>query len=460
MTTLLLRPPPRRQGSRGLLVPPLGLAYLAAVLLERGQRVELLDAWAEGLSWDETARRVRALRPDVVGLSAMTPVADVAYHAAELVRPYTRHVVLGGPHPTAVGAKALEDCPALDALVLGEGENSLPTWVDALAAGPNPAPTAGILTRDGQGPPAEAPDLDTLPLPARHLLPNHRYHYPLASRAPLTTMVTSRGCPFHCSFCDQAVTGHRFRARSPESVVDELVWLEAHGFKYVCLYDDVFTLDRRRVLAICDGIRRRGVKIDWKCEARVDCVDATMLAEMAAAGCRTIAFGLETANQVGLDALRKDSTVEDARRAFTLARRHGIETLAYVLFGIPGETPADALRTLAFCDEVGVSWVQFATLAPTPGTELHQRAEAEGWPTADVRGPFDDDLARPAVLAPGWSEADLRRLMTYAVRRYYLAPRFLARQAWRGLTGGQLLASLKGGARHARSTLKVVRGTL
>lgn len=453
--TLLLRPPPRRSGARGLLVPPLGLAYLASSLQQVGLPVTLLDAWGEGLSWQETCARVATLRPAVLGLSAMTPVADVAEYTAQLLRPLVGHIVLGGPHPTSSREKILETQPAIDSLVVGEGEHTLPRWVKAIGDGDLSTPVPGVITRDWIGPEAPLPPVDELPLPARSFLPNHRYRYPLAISSPMTTLITSRGCPFHCTFCDQTVTGRRFRPRSVEGVVAELLELQAQGFRYVCFYDDVFTLDRRRVLNLCEAMRKGGVHLAWKCEARVDCVDAEMLREMAASGCVTIAFGLETANQHGLDALKKETTVEEARRAFVMARHFGIETLAYVLFGIPGETRADALRTLDFCTQVGVNFVQFATLAPTPGTELAEQAEREGWPRVDVRGPFDDDLARPAVLPPGWSEQDLRDLMSEAIRRWYLRPGFLVRQVVRAARGGNLPSQLVEGLRHVESSWRM-----
>ena len=456
--TLLLRPPPRRSGARGLLVPPLGLAYLAAALQQAGLPVTLLDAWGEGLSWRETCARVANLRPAVLGLSAMTPVADVAEFTAQTLRPLVGHVVMGGPHPTSMGERVLELNPAIDSLVVGEGEVSFPRWVKAIGEGDLQTPLAGVITRDWTGPEATLPPVDQLALPARHLLPNSRYRYPLATTSPITTLITSRGCPFHCTFCDQTVTGRRFRPRGVEGVVEELALLQAQGFRYVCFYDDVFTLDRRRVLALCEAIRRRGIHLAWKCEARVDGVDDEMLREMAAAGCVTIAFGLETANQHGLDTLKKETTVEEARRAFLMARRRGIETLAYVLFGIPGENKADALRTLNFCTEVGVNFVQFATLAPTPGTELALQAEREGWPLVDVRGPFDDDLCRPAVVPPGWSEQDLRDLMGEAMRRWYLRPGFLVRQMVRAARGGHFPSQLAEGLRHVESSLRVWSG--
>lgn len=220
------------------------------------------------------------------------------------------------------------------------------------------------------------------------------------------------------------------------------------GFRYVCIYDDNFTLDARRVEDICLGMLRRNIKLDWKCEARVDGVNPELLQLMSRAGCKTIAYGLETANQVGLDALKKDSTVEEATQAFRWTRRAGIELMAYVLLGIPGESPALARRTFDFCQREGVSYVQFSTLSAVPGTSLYDEAVQKGWLTgADIRSPFDDDLERATIIAPGWTEESLQATVHEAWRRFYLHPRFVWRHAWRSVKGGQLGAQLKEGVR-------------
>ncbi|MFM7199878.1 MAG: B12-binding domain-containing radical SAM protein [Myxococcota bacterium] len=451
--TLLLRPPARTPSGGGLRVPPLGLAYLAATLRAQGRRVTLLDALGENLRWEELPARVAALQPDVLGLSAMTPVRDVAHRAAKLLREQVDAVVLGGPHPTAVGSVALSECPALDFIIQGEGEASFPLLLDALHAHPGPAsslthPVPGVISRHADGGPAPELDPDALPFPARDLLPNAGYRYPLATRGPITTLITSRGCPWRCTFCDQAVTGRRWRERSPDNVLEELALIVRQGFRYVCIYDDNFTLDTRRVEDICLGMLRRNIRLDWKCEARVDGVHPELLQLMARAGCKTIAYGLESANQVGLDALKKDSTVEEATRAFRWTRRAGIEIMAYVLLGIPGENPSLARRTFDFCEREGVSYVQFSTLSAVPGTSLYDEAVQKGWLTgADIRSPFDDDLERATIVAPGWTEESLQQTVQEAWRRFYLHPRFVWRHALRSVRGGQLGAQLREGAR-------------
>ncbi len=431
MRLLLARPPRRDARDRGLPVPPLGLAYLAGVLRAQGRPAEILDAYALGWSWrrfrDELARR----RPDVLGLSAMTPVADVAARAARVARPYAGRIVLGGPHPTALEHGVLAACPELDHAVAGEGEPVIGPYLDWLAAGEPGPPPPGVIARGHPLVPAAAPaDLDGMPWPARELLPRHRYRYLMATRPGFATMITSRGCPFRCSFCDKSVSGSGWRARSARSVVDELEHLvRALGVGFVNLYDDNFTLHRRRVAAICEAILARGLDVQWKCEARVDGVSAELLALMRRAGCRVVAYGVESADPGTLALLRKDVTLEKVRRAFALTREAGLRSMAYIILGAPGEDAEAVRATLRFVREIGADYVQFSTLTAFPGTPLFE--SYRGRAARGVSGPVDSDADRVTVtdLPP----EQLAALLRQAWRGFYLRPRpmaRLARDAW------------------------------
>ena len=217
MNVVLARPPRRDARDAGLPVPPLGLAYLAGVSARAGRPVTVLDAYALGWSWARFEQELARLRPDVLGLGTMTPVADVAYRAAKLGRKYATHVILGGPHPTAVGAKVFEDCPEIDHLAVGEAEETWLPYLDWAAQGALGQPPAGIHAR---GEPylehTPSQDIESIPWPARQLLPQESYRYLMATRPGFATMVTSRGCPFSCSFCDKSVSGSKWRARGAD----------------------------------------------------------------------------------------------------------------------------------------------------------------------------------------------------------------------------------------------------
>lgn len=431
MRVLLARPPRRDRADNGLPVPPLGLAYVAAALRGQGHAVEIVDAYALGWSWERFGAALAAARPDVLGLSAMTPVLDVAARAARLGRPWAGRVLLGGPHPTAVRHAVLDEVPELDAAIAGEAEESAPAllaWWATGAAGP---PPPGVITRGWPLVEAEPPPLPAIPLPARDLLPMGSYRYLFATRPGFATMLTSRGCPFSCSFCDKSVSGSRWRARSPGEVVEEMAQLERdHNVGFINFYDDNFTLRRERVVGICEELLRRGLRVEWKCEGRVDGVDLPLLRLMRRAGCRTVAYGVESGNQATLDLLRKDVTVAQAPAAFAATRAAGLRSLAYMILGAPGEGEAEVLQSLRFCREIGADYVQFSALVPMPGTPLalHARTAAAG------RNPVDSDLQRAVLtdLPPERLDALMRR----AWAGFYLRPGPIKRLAADALASG------------------------
>ena len=425
MRVLLARPPRRDRTDAGLPVPPLGLAYIAAALREAGHAVDIVDAYALDWTWQRFHDELMQRRPDVLGLSAMTPVADVAARAVRLGRPWARFVILGGPHPTAVRHAVFDEMPGLDAAVVGEGERIAPELLDWLEAGQEGPPPAGVLAagqpfRDA----VPEPILTRLPFPARDLLPMGSYRYLFATRPGFATVISSRGCPFRCSFCDKSVSGSRWRARPATDVVDELQTLvEDFGVGFVNFYDDNFTLQRSRVVDICEEILRRGLKLEWKCEGRVDGVDPELLRLMRRAGCRTIAYGVESGNAETLALLRKDVTLDEAVDAFRHTREAGIRSLAYIILGAPGEGIDEVRKTVAFCRSLRADYVQFSTLTALPGTPLF--AQHSGQASAAARNPVDGDLARKVVtdLPP----EQLQSLLREAWVGFYLRPRPVAR---------------------------------
>lgn len=451
MRVLLARPPRRDASDAGLPVPPLGLAYLAAVMRDAGRPVTLIDAYALGWSWDRFVREVATIRPDVLGLGAMTPVVDVAWRAAELCRPHVGRVVLGGPHPTAVGADALEEHPAIDHAVVGEGEEILLPYLDWVESGERKDPPPGVHAR-GRPFAAHRPRraITDIPWPARDLLPRGGYRYLMATRPGFATMISSRGCPFRCSFCDKGVSGSAWRARPAEDVVDELQHLERDlGIGFVNFYDDNFTLKRGRVAAICEEILRRGLRLEWKCEGRVDGVDEELLRLMRRAGCRVVAYGVESANPDTLSMLRKDIDPDEVERAFAATKAAGLRSVAYLILGAPGEGADGVRETLRFVQRIGADYAQFSSLVALPGTPLFaQYSHAD----ADVRNPVDGDLRRKTVtdLAPD----ALAALMRQAWRGFYLRPRPLARLARDAVASGAGAEAARLGVAMARWSMQ------
>jgi radical SAM superfamily enzyme YgiQ (UPF0313 family) len=438
MFLLLVRPPRRNVQDAGLAVPPLGLAYIAAAARQAGHRVQILDAFVQGVSWAEFEASVARLQPDAVGLTVMSPMVDVMARAIRCIRPHTGRIVAGGPHPTAVGESAFTDLPGIDAAVEGEGETVIAPLLRWWSEGGRGVPPSGVRIRGQDFEPSTPPqDLQTIPRPARDLLPQGAYRYLFATRRGFATMITSRGCPFSCSFCDKSVSGSRWRARPAADVVDEMAQLVQAGIGFINFYDDNFTLQRKRVIAICEEILRRGLDIHWKCEGRVDSVDLPMLQLMRQAGCRVVAYGVESANPETLALLRKDIKVDQAAAAFAATRQAGLRSLAYMILGAPGEDAAAVRRSVRFCREIGADYVQFSSLVAMPGTPLYAQLQS----SASVKNPMDGDLKRDTLT--DLSEAALNQLMRQAWSDFYLRPRPLARLARDAWTSGSIGEALR-----------------
>jgi radical SAM superfamily enzyme YgiQ (UPF0313 family) len=356
--------------------PPLGLAYLAAVVEEAGVEVRVLDLVVHPYSEALLADRLADFRPHLIGLTAVTMTAD---HALAVVRAAKRIApealtVMGGPHVTFSARETLESCPELDCVVRGEGEQTLVALCRAVAGKADLGSIPGIAYRAG----AEVrftprrgfiPDLDRLPMPARHLLSLGRYR---ALGMPIS-MTTSRGCPHACIFCvGRKMVGARVRFRSPALVVDELAYLATLGFRQVNLADDLFTADRGRCRAVCDEILRRGLRITWTSFARVDTVSEDLLRRMRAAGCTAVSFGIESGNPGILKTIRKRITLEQAEAAVGMCVRAGVTPLASFILGLPGETPGTLAETLDFAKRLGDQGLLygFHLLAPFPGTAV------------------------------------------------------------------------------------------
>lgn len=446
MKVLLVQPPSRQAAQEEVVVPPLGLAYLASVIEPDGHEVRILDAFAEGLTWNNFTEEIRKAKADLIGIGGMTPTIDNTLRAIKICRPHTRYIVMGGPHLSAHRQEFFKDCPDLDFGIVGEGEESFRELMKRLAEGRDPWEVPGIVGPETFTPAANyIKDLDGLPFPARHLLPNPRYRYALWPGKKVTTMITSRGCPYRCIFCDKSIFGSKWRARSAKNVLDEMEQIVKDlRIPSIIIYDDLFTLDKQRVQEICQGILERGLRFEWKCEGRVDRVDGEMLRWMKKAGCSLIAYGVESGNEIGLDYLQKGITLPQIRRAFELTRQAGIRPMAYFILGIPVETFEQGLRTIELAKELNPDYAQFSILSPYRGTRLYEEAREKGWyAEVEANNPFDKDQKRPVLLSKNWSGDSLKEILRLAHKEFYFRPGYILKRL-RGIRDLRQMRSLWG----------------
>jgi radical SAM superfamily enzyme YgiQ (UPF0313 family) len=381
---------PHESDQAGFTNPPLGLLYIAGTLLEHGFEVRVVDGCRDGKEAIQDA--LSDFQPDIVGITCLTPGRKKALEVADMAKelnPMTT-VVMGGAHATIMYRQILENYPAVDYVVLAEGEE---TFLEIAQEKP-PTDINGIVYRlDGgiiKTPPRKNIDnLDTLPFPAWHLLDLKNYPgidtgivrgVDLA-REPRISVVFSRGCKGHCDFCSTWWIWKGWRHRSPKNMVDELELLyRKFGIRNFCFADDAMTVDRQATIELCDDIIARGLNIVFHVTTRSDCVDAFMLQKLKAAGCYKIAFGIETGSPKLLEQMAKENDIATAELAIKLAKEAGILVTALIIVGNMGETEESVRDTIAFLrrtnpDDIGCVgglWI-------LPGTKLYQQCKRKSY---------------------------------------------------------------------------------
>jgi len=415
----------------GVVAPPLGISYMAAVLEEKGYEVNIIDASALEMTWEDLEEELEGQSPQVVAITALTPTIEQAKKTAQLVKkvsPLTT-VVMGGYHPTFNHQEML-DKDYVDVVVMGEGEYTMLELVQTLEEGGDLSQVRGLALKNQVNPPRPLiTDMDTLPFPARHLLPMDHYKM-LNMKTGMATMITSRGCPMQCSFCaSAALHGPKLRRRSPENVVDEMEHLvRDHDVGIIAFMDDTFTLNHRLVEEICDEIQKRNLEVFWGCTARVDTLSDELLEKMRKAGCITLFMGVESADQQMLDSTSKNITIENIRQAFQLSKKHKIRTIASVVLGMPGDTKESIKRTVNFVRELNPSYAVFSLATPYPGTRFYK--ESVEMNLIKVKDWSKYTLISPVLDTVDCSLEELRKLQYKAFRNFYLRPGYLLRQVW------------------------------
>lgn len=444
MKVLLLNPP-RYQAipviredrcestERNSVIPPYSLMQLAAILREKGHEVALIDANGEGISYQDVKRRLMGQGPFDALVFRFTPTTfDHDLKGAELTKEIDARIITIGLCWTlqSFAQEILESNDSLDVYALGDSEITVPDLVDALAQGGQ----EGLRVVKGlyyklrgeviyTGVPNVDIDYDTLPTPAFELVNMHRYYNNTKRNTCFTIVYTSKGCPYSCIYC--TVRRTKWKAKSAERVIEEICHLfRDHGIKEVGFFDETFTLDRQRVVAICQGLLNKGVDVIWYCNTRVDRVDPKLLKLMRKAGCRGISYGMESGSQVILDNAKKGHTVEQARNAIKWAREVGIKTYAAFMVGLPGENRDTIRETMKFIKDALPNGAQFNVAVPYPGTELYEIAKTSGWiaENLDWRTLYQHrSVIATAQMSP--TELDQARKVLY--RSLYFNPRWV-----------------------------------
>lgn len=440
---ILLVVPPSSQEERygsfqeaGAVYPSLGLAYIAASAERAGHTVKVIDAEACGLDFPAISARMLEFEPDVVGMQTFCATMGRCLEVAKLSRALRNapKVVLGGVQATLFPEEALAS-DAIDFVVIGEGDLTFVELLEALQHNKPLSEVKGIVWKD-EGVPRRNPpraliqQLDSLPMPALHLFPMDRYQSASQLRGLRTMhLFTSRGCPFHCAYCNgDLIFGRTFRFHSAERVIAEIRRLrDEFGVDSIQFYDETFTVNRKRILLLCKRLLEERLAIEWACFTRVDMVDEDLLREMKRAGCYQIFFGVETGVPRLLEMIEKGTTLDQARFAFKLCRKVGIETLASFMLTLPTETEEESRQSIKFGLELDPDYVYWLTFTPYPGTRLTTIARQSGTILSTDFASYN--VFNSIVYLPeGRSEDEIKRLLAKAYRRFYFRPRYLVRR--------------------------------
>ena len=410
-------------------LPSLGLLSLGAILRKSGYRVKIVESASRGLSFSQTIDEILRERPAYVGLSCTTASVENAAKIARAIketRPDTR-VLAGGPHITALPEKTFRHFPDFDFGIVGEGEAALVDLLESLEGEKKLDQVESAVYRRGEEIQVNPrrrfiENLDTLPFPAFDLLPDFPrvYHPPFLNyqKGPAASLISSRGCPQDCTFCDRSVFGNRYRYFSEDYLFEGVSFLvRRYGIRHLVFTDDQFAASRPRLMRLCEKMSGGGLNIQWNCDSRVDSVDPPVLKMMKKAGCWMISYGIESGSQKILDQTRKGITLDQVEQAVRWTKEAGIRAKGLFMIGYPEETEETLGETLAFIGRSRLDEINLSFLTPYPGTEIYRQAKG----TSDFEEHWGRMNALNCLLP---SEAltcrELEKAYGKIIRRFYM----------------------------------------
>lgn len=419
-------------------LPPLGLAYLATALKKAEYEVFLIDAILEEIHGEELLKRIKKVNPDVIGISAVTNQFLQAKNTINLIKNYDKNliVVLGGPHISSMPEETMRECENLDYGVYGEGEK---TFVELLNYIKNKKrdinklkKIKGIVFKSKNKiikikPRELVKNIDELDFPARELFRSLKdySHSPFRGEGMITSVITSRGCPFNCHYCDHSVFGYAYRLNSPEHVIEELKMLkEKYGINYISFEDDNFALNKERTIKICKMMIKENLNLKWACELRVTSVDEEMISWMKKAGCSIVYFGIESGDEEMLKFINKDQTLEQVEKAIKICKKFNLKITGSFILGLPRETRESINKTINLALKHPLDGATFHLFTPYPNTQLARTAEKYG----KIQGNWEDYAGHSGKITfvpRGFTEKELldiqkRAYLKFAFRFNYM----------------------------------------
>lgn len=365
---------------------PIGILSIAAYLAEKGFEVKVADCRMPAARANEAIRNMLLFKPDMAGFTATTSGFIDAYRIAEALKnadPGIR-IIFGGVHVSALRGSILENFPCIDYVINGEGEKAMAE----LAAGASLDSIQGLVYRNGSGIKdngvrTDLCDLDSLPFPAYNMLDGFPktfqpplFNYP---RFPSATMISSRGCPYQCSYCDRSVFRKSFRYNSADYLYEQMVFLKKEfNIRHIFFYDDLFTFHRRRIEEFCGLMRKKPLHMTFNCAVRVGHIDDDLLKMLKAAGCWMVSIGMESGDPDLLARHKSNMDLEEVRSAVRSIQRCGIRVKGLFMMGLPGETEQSIRKTADFIETLELDDVNMTKFTPFPGSPIYKTVREEG----------------------------------------------------------------------------------
>ncbi|MEW6418246.1 MAG: radical SAM protein [Nitrospirota bacterium] len=412
-------------------LPSLSILYLAAVLRKEGHSVSVIEASSLGLSLKELVGEIVKNKPKYLGISSTTLSIFHASALADEIKNIDRNIktIIGGPHLTAIPEETMGLFKSFDFGVIGEGEETVKGLIHSLEHGRNGFDVSGIICREGNKTVRTAPrkfldDLDRLPIPAWDLLKDfpNKYHPPpfRFRRLPAVYIVTTRGCPFKCIFCDRSVFGNKCRGHSSEYVLELIEYLyNRFGIRELLIEDDTFVTFKKRLIEVCEGIIRRGIKISWSCLARADAVTPEILSLMKKAGCWSISYGIETGDPEVMKFTGKNLDLDKVEQAVRWTKKAGMTSKGFFIIGHPIDTHDTIKKTIDFALRIPLDDISVSMMTPFPGSKLYEIAAQYGEFEDNWRKMNELDIV---FIPKGFTKNDLEGYSKEFLKRFYLRP--------------------------------------
>lgn len=422
----------QRLNSFQYVMVPISLPMIAGVLEAKKHEVKLMDCIANDVDVEGLKIAIGEFNPGLIIFNMSTATSSSDVEVINMMRPLTKaHFTVIGNHATSLPEEVLL-ASGLDSVIRREPELTAQDLVDAVEKGRGLGEVLGISFKDKDGTVVNNEDrpfnenLDDLPFAARHLLDNARYTLPVINE-PYTLIISSRGCPYSCIYCTaHQYYGKKLRLRSAENVVNEMQeCLEKHHIRNFTMWSDTFNQSKKFVMEVCAEIKKRGMepKIRWMANSRVDHVDSEVLAEMRSSGCIGVSYGVESGVDEILNNMKKGATAEQARFAVKITKEAGIEVLAHIIFGLPGDTHETINQTIQYVKGLDPDYAQFYCAIPFPKTELEEMGKKNGWITTQDYSKYE--LNQPILNLPTLSVDQLQKARIRAYREFYLRPSYV-----------------------------------